>query len=308
MSDTARTTPSPISQSHSYINRLPPELLETICDFLRARPSAKYLVRTRPPVVDRYNYWTNPIDTASYVRARRALRALCLVSTRFRGVAQRQLFNEIWITDLQSLFGLVISLGLYPHNRAHIKHLGISEAFFINCQENDCECGGTIEGCYKRNRHHVNWGTDKDLEYTCWGVFNTVLKVPSVLWTFPDVRQILEIQQELEVRLTDGWHWMSDATFEQVCNLALKLLVFFSPDLRSLRFTAPLGTASSPYILRYVLGLIPLPTTSLGGFTIPIPHAHSCAQFLTRLSIDLSSLHVCYGRHLLDGYASRCLT
>ncbi|KAK3352039.1 hypothetical protein B0H65DRAFT_569657 [Neurospora tetraspora] len=304
MPDTIRTTPWPIGRS--YIDRLPVELLENVFESFRAKPAANYLVRDgHPEEFDRYNYGTSPVDTVSYLQARRALHAQCLVSKKISEVTHRMLFDEIWITDFYTLVGLVKSLASYPHNRQRIKWLGIDEVFFDNCSEQNCNCGGN--GCFERNRYHINWVTAAGTpEPMCWEAFNEALKDPEI-HTFPDVRQILEMQQELEVRWTDGWHWMSDAAFERVCNLALKLIIFFSPRLRSLRLTATLGTATSPYIFRYALGLIPLPTTNLGAFSIL--HGNNCAEFLTVLNIDLSSLRVCYGPHhdLRDGRASRCL-
>ncbi|KAK3352040.1 hypothetical protein B0H65DRAFT_420947 [Neurospora tetraspora] len=297
MSETTMEASWPIGQS--YLERLPTEIVEKICKALEPQPTEKYLQRTHTEIpFDRSQpvevfYPSDPIDSQSYLESRQALYNLSLVSkARISPVARKQLLRKILINDPECLLDLAKCLALYPETRPHVKWLGIDSQFVSRCQFlaegeglNACMCDG--ESCGERELYHRIWDTERlGLEEPFMWTFEEVLKVPDMK-CFPDMGQLLHLVRLMQYSEGNLWYFMDDRVFEQICNIALKIAIFFSPNLQTLRLTAR-GTESPSFLFRYAMGLIPVASENLGTYTVE--YKQDVAKFLTTLDMDVSSM------------------
>ncbi|KAH7633980.1 hypothetical protein B0T09DRAFT_396324 [Sordaria sp. MPI-SDFR-AT-0083] len=309
MSDPAMDAPWPAGQS--YLEKLPTEIIEIICDTLGPERTRNYLMKTSSSRHPRYPnkpaeacYPSDPIDSQSYLKSRRALYNLARVSKRLSPVARKYLLRKVSVTDPQCLFKLAKSLALYPDTRPHVKWLGIDAQFISGChfQEEDggdadpdgdmpmrhpkleCLCDG--EYCGVRPLYHRHWDTCRlSLEMDFMWNFEKVLKVPEMKG-FPDMGHLLQLVRQMQYTEVNLDYFLDDRTFEQMCNIGLKVAIFLSPNLQALRLTADYSHSHS-FLFRYSMGIVPAPTESFGPFAME--YHPDVAKFLTTLNMGASS-------------------
>lgn len=302
MSGPAPGAPRPAGQS--YLERTPTEILHMICEAFGPTGTTNYLQQTyissyhdptRP--IEIY-YPTDPFNSQSYLDSRRALYNLSLVSKRIYSVAREHLLKKILVTDPDNLIILAKCLALYPTSRPHVKWLGIDGQLVSRCgfQEDDsdsdfllepfnsCECEG--DDCGNRPLYHRHWDTYRlNLESFFMGNFELVLKLPGMKG-FPDMGHLVQLVRQMQYTERNIHYLNDDKTFEQMCNIALKVVIFFCPRLKTLRLTAA-GSHSHSFLFRYPMGIVPSPSEGFGSYTLK--HNPDVARFLTTLDIDACS-------------------